>query len=186
MGSNKLLTDFHGQPLLLATWRNIRRSSVDEVLVVVGHEPGMVDALAIQQAAVRFVRNPDYAQGIATSIRCGVAAAGDADAVVICLGDMPLVKPQTIDRLISAYNPTEHRTVVAPVHQGQFGNPVLWGRDHFARLMALQGDKGARSLLPTLKSEAVEITVDDPGVLADADTPEALAELRQLGAGAHS
>jgi molybdenum cofactor cytidylyltransferase len=90
---------------------------------------------------------------------------------------MPLVQTQTIGKLVAAYNPTEHRSIVAPTYKGEFGNPVLWGREHFARLMALTGDKGARGLISEMKSEAVEIAVDDPGVLLDADTPEALKSL---------
>ncbi|NMD07123.1 MAG: NTP transferase domain-containing protein [Phyllobacteriaceae bacterium] len=178
MGSHKMLEEFRGVPMIRAVVEAVRRSSVDEVFVVTGHEAGNVDA-ALQDLPVRCVVNADYATGLASSLRVGIAAAGDAQAVVICLGDMPLVKPQTIDKLIAAFNPTEHRTIVAPVHRGQFGNPVLWGREHFARLMSLAGDKGARALIGDLKSDAVEIAVDDVGVLADADTPEALDKLRK-------
>jgi molybdenum cofactor cytidylyltransferase len=179
MGINKLLADFHGQPMIRATLRQIRLSGVDDVLLVLGHEAGAFDEIANHESVSRWVRNPDYQQGIASSIRKGVEAAGDADAVLICLGDMPLVKSQTIDRLIAAFNPAEHRTIIAPVYAGQLGNPVLWGRAHFPMLLALEGDKGARSLIADHKSEVVEVAVDDPGVLADADTPAALAALRR-------
>jgi molybdenum cofactor cytidylyltransferase len=179
MGSNKLLADFRGRSMIVATLQQIRQSAVDEIVLVLGHEAGKFDAIADHEPVSKFIRNPDYEQGIASSIRRGVEAAGEADAVLICLGDMPLVKPLTIDRLIAAFNPTEHRSIIAPTYKGQYGNPVLWGREHFAKLMALEGDKGGRSLITDLKSEAVEIAVDDPGILADADTPEALAEMRR-------
>jgi molybdenum cofactor cytidylyltransferase len=178
MGSNKLLADFRGEPMIRSVLRNVRASAVDDVIVVAGHDKGkMMSVLAGDDA--RIVFNPDFEKGIASSIRRGVAAAERADAVVVCLGDMPLVKPQTIDRLMAAFNPTEHRTIIVPTHKGQFGNPVLWGREHFPKLMALEGDRGARALIAELKSEAVEIAVDDPAILADADTPEALAEMRR-------
>lgn len=178
MGSPKMLVEFRGRPMIRAVAETLHRSSVDEVIVVTGHAAGKVEAV-LQGLPVRCVENADYASGLASSLRVGVAAAGHADAVVVCLGDMPLVQPHTIDRLIAAFNPTEHRTIIVPVHKGQFGNPVLWGCEHFARLMSLSGDKGARSLIAGLKSEAVEIAVDDPGILADADTPESLEKLRQ-------
>jgi molybdenum cofactor cytidylyltransferase len=178
MGSNKLLADFRGEPMIRAVVRNVRASAVDDVIAVTGHDKGKVTAV-LEGSEARIAHNPDFEKGLATSLRAGVAAAGDAGAVLICLGDMPLVKPQTIDKLIAAFNPTEHRTIIAPMHKGQFGNPVLWGREHFPKLMALEGDRGARSLIAELKSEAVEIAVDDPGILADADTPEALAEMRR-------
>jgi molybdenum cofactor cytidylyltransferase len=178
MGSNKLLAGFHGEPLVAATVKRLQSSGVDEVVVVLGRDAGAV--AAVLPAGARPVVNADFAQGISTSIRRGVQAAAASDAVIIALGDMPLVSVQTVGRMIAAFNPTEHRSIIVPTFNGQFGNPVLWGREHFARLLALSGDKGARSLIGDLKSEAVEIAVDDPGVLMDADTPEALEALRQV------
>jgi molybdenum cofactor cytidylyltransferase len=178
MGSNKLLADFRGEPMIRSVVRNVRASAIDKIVVVTGHDSGRIAAL-LADLEVELVHNPIFATGLSSSLRAGVNAAGDADAVLICLGDMPLVKPQTIDRLIAAFNPTERRTIIAPTHKGQFGNPVLWGSEHFPKLMALEGDKGARSLIAELKSEAVEIAVDDSGILTDADTPEALAEMRR-------
>jgi molybdenum cofactor cytidylyltransferase len=100
-----------------------------------------------------------------------------ADAVIVCLGDMPLISAHVIDRMIAAFNPTEHRSIVVPTHKGQFGNPVLWGAEHFERLTSMQGDKGARQLIADLKSEATEVEAE-AGVLMDADTPEELAALK--------
>jgi molybdenum cofactor cytidylyltransferase len=91
-----------------------------------------------------------------------------------------LVQSETIDRLIAAFNPTEHRSIVVPTVAGQWGNPVLWGQEHFARLTSLTGDKGARHLIADLKSEATEVVTTDEGILQDVDTPEVLERLRAL------
>jgi molybdenum cofactor cytidylyltransferase len=176
MGSNKMLVDFQGEPMLRRTVRNLRASAVDDIVVVTGHEAAAAVA-ALGDLDFRSVHNPSYADGLSSSLRVGVEAAGQADALIVCLGDMPRVSAQTIDRMIAAFNPTEHRSIVVPVHQGQFGNPVLWGSEHFARLKAMKGDRGARSLIGDMKSEATEIEADD-GVLLDADTPDALAAIR--------
>ena len=82
--------------------------------------------------------------------------------------------------MIAGFNPSEHRSIVVPVFERTFGNPVLWGSEHFAALMACEGDRGARGLLERLKEEAVEIGVDSQGVVLDADTPEALATIRSI------
>ena len=177
MGSPKMLAEFQDQAMIRAAVERIMQSSVDEVVVVTGHESGKVK-IVLAGLPVRFIENPNPALGLSSSLVCGVGAATNAGAIVVCLGDMPLVDPRTIDRLIAAFNPAEHRSIIVPTHKGQFGNPVLWGAEHFPRLLALTGDKGARALLPDLKSEAIEIEVDDPGILADIDTPEALAKLR--------
>ena len=176
MGGTKMLADFGGKPMVVATAENMLASGVDEVIVVTGYESEKVVA-ALAHLKVRVNYNPDYETGMASSLRVGVEAAEHADAVIICLGDMPRVSAEIIDRMIAAFNPTEHRSIVVPTHQGQFGNPVLWGSEHFPRLTSMQGDKGARNLIAGLKSEATEIEADE-SVLMDADTPEALAVLR--------
>ena len=176
MGGVKMLADFDGRPMLAATVENALASGVDEVVVVTGHARAKVE-VALTGYKLRLVHNPDYATGMASSLRVGVAAASMADAVVVCLGDMPRVSGVVIDQLIAAFNPTEHRSIVVPTHKGQFGNPVLWGAEHFARLASLSGDRGARTLIGDLKSEATEVE-SDIGVLMDADTPEELEALR--------
>jgi molybdenum cofactor cytidylyltransferase len=176
MGSNKMLADVNGEPMLRRTVSNLLRSAVDDIIVVTGHE-AKATAAALQGLDLRTVQNSDHADGLSSSLRVGVEAAGQADALIVCLGDMPRVSAETIDRMIAAFNPTEHRSIVVPVHKGQFGNPVLWGSEHFARLKTMTGDRGARSLIGDMKSEATEIEADD-GVLMDADTPEALAQLK--------
>jgi molybdenum cofactor cytidylyltransferase len=93
---------------------------------------------------------------------------------------MPLIEALDIDRMIAAFSPADQRSIVVPVHERTFGNPVLWGSEHFAALMACEGDRGARGLLEKLKEDAIEIPVDTQGILLDADTPEALAAIRSI------
>jgi molybdenum cofactor cytidylyltransferase len=176
MGGPKMLANFGGKPMLVATVENALASAVDEVIVVTGHDGEKV-AASLSHLSVKIVHNADYETGMASSLCVGVEAAKAADAVVICLGDMPKVPPQVIDRMMAAFNPTEHRSIVVPTHKGQFGNPVLWGSEHFPRLTSMQGDKGARSLIAGLKSEATEIEADK-SVLLDADTLEDLLALQ--------
>ena len=178
MGSNKMMADFHGVPMVTATIRNTLQSSVDGTIVVSGHQHDKVEAEAAKLGAAS-VFNRDFSEGLSTSLTCGLRAAiaQHADAVVICLADMPLVEPKLIDRLIAAYNPVEHRTIAVPTYLGKFGNPVLWGSEHFEKLLSLTGDRGARALIDELKSEAVEIDAGNDHVLRDADTPEGLREL---------
>ncbi len=178
MGTNKMLASFHDQPMIRTTVTKVLQSCVDETIVVTGNEPDKLQE-ALNGLNVRLIHNPHFAEGLATSLRQGLQAIADtADAVVICLGDMPLVEPTIIDRLIAAFNPTEHRTLVVPTYLGQFGNPVLWGREHFVKLMALEGDRGARSLIEQFRPDAVEIDAGSDAVLRDVDTPENLQSMQ--------
>ncbi|MFN4142511.1 NTP transferase domain-containing protein [Aestuariivirga sp.] len=177
MGVNKLLADFRGQPMIRRTVAAMRQAA-DLTVVVTGRDEEEI-AAALEGLPVGFVHNPDFAEGLSTSLRAGIAALPpDTDAAVIALGDMPLVTPEEVRRLIAAYSPAEHRSICVPVHRGRRGNPVLWGRQHFEALKALEGDTGARVLFEALAEEIVEVAVPEDAVLKDADTPEALAALR--------
>jgi len=177
MGENKLLADLRGQPMIRHTVAAMCQAA-DVTVVVTGRDAGGIEA-ALEGLDVRFVHNPRYAEGLAGSLREGIAALPpDIDAVVVALGDMPLVGPDVVRRLIAAFNPAEHRSICVPVFGSERGNPVLWARQHFAALQGLSGDRGARALFASLSEEIVEVAMPDDAVLTDADTPEALARLR--------
>lgn len=116
---------------------------------------------------------------MAASLRAGIAAlSASIGAALICLGDMPLIDPATLNRIIDAYDPAEGREIIIPTHDGQRGNPVLWGARFFPELLALTGDVGARQILHKHMGAIVEISAESDAVLRDFDTPEALATLR--------
>ena len=180
MGSNKLLADFNGRTMVAQTVDRVKQSTIKDILVITGHQAGDV-RFALSGRDIVFAHNENFSQGLSTSLRVGVSAMRDqCDALLVCLGDMPLVDPKDIDRMIAAFNPVENRSIVVPVMGRRFGNPVLWGAEHFNALMACEGDRGARALLENLKNDVIEIEVNNQGVLLDADTPEALAALRSI------
>ena len=181
MGANKLLADLNGRPVLATTIKQIQASSVDEIVVVTGHQAQAV-ATALSHTKVVVIHNAQYASGLSTSVRCGIAAVQDFDAAFICLGDMPLIRFADMQRMMQAFNVEEGRRLIAPTYRGQLGNPVLWGQEYFKALMALEGDRGARSLLEASHQQITEIAVEHDGILLDADTPEALAEMRKRNA----
>lgn len=178
MGSNKLLAELHGKPLLRHSVEALKASSVNDIIVVTGNEPERVQS-ALKPLDVTLVHNANFAEGLSTSLKRGLAAVpAETDAVLICLGDMPLVDAQTIDRLVAAFNVPEHRTICVPTFEGKRGNPVLWGRQHFIAIDEIEGDQGARLLLDALSDEVVEVEVKTQAVLVDVDTPQALEEIR--------
>ena len=97
------------------------------VIVVTGHQDREIRN-ALAGKSVRFVHAADYAEGMAASLRAGIAAlSAEISAVLICLGDMPLIEPALLNRIVAAYDPVEGREIILPSFQGQRGNPVLWG-----------------------------------------------------------
>jgi molybdenum cofactor cytidylyltransferase len=179
MGTNKLMSVIGDKPMVRMTAEALIASAAGPVVVVTGHERERVEA-ALQGLDVRFIDNPAYASGLASSLKAGLAAVPlDADGAVVALGDMPLVSAQHIDRLISAFSPAEGRTIIVPVHAGERGNPVLWGREHFAEMLGLDGDRGAKVLMERNEDHVTEVAMRSDAVLADFDTPEALARLKR-------
>ena len=172
-----LVTDRAGKPMLARVVDNLLATPLRPVVVVLGHRAPEMEAALGARPAERVVA-PDWDTGLAASLRAGVAALpAHTRAVVVCLGDMPLVTAQVTARLIEAYDPDEGRLIAAPSFNGKLGNPVLWDRRFFAEMMALTGDRGARALLDRYAEHLAIVPLDDDAVLRDIDTPEELARL---------
>ena len=175
---NKMLAEIGGKPLVRIAAEQAVASHAHPVIVVTGHEREKVEA-ALNGLPVRFVRNADYAEGLGTSLKAGIAAVPEeADAVVVCLGDMPQVDAALINRLIAAFDPERGALVVVPSIDGRRGNPVVWSRRFFHDLMAIQGDVGARHLIGNYAEVVVEVPVAGEAALTDVDTPESLLAVK--------
>lgn len=179
---SKLHAPLDGLPLIERTLRALQALPLAEVLVVLAPGDETIRAIAAR-LGFETVENPDPAAGLGSSIACGARALSRAtDGALLCLGDMPLAPAAAGSKLIARYEDCADGVVLVPVHGGRRGHPVLFDRAHFAALTALGGDRGARALLAG--PAVVEVPVDDAGVLLDVDTPEDLAALAALEAGA--
>jgi molybdenum cofactor cytidylyltransferase len=175
---NKMLAEIGGKPLVRIAAEQAVASHAHPVIVVTGHEREKVEA-ALNGLPVRFVRNADYAEGLGTSLKAGIAAVPEeTDAVIVCLGDMPQVDAALINRLIAAFDPERGALVVVPSIDGRRGNPVVWSRRFFHDLMAIQGDVGARHLIGNYAEVVVEVPVAGEAALTDVDTPESLLAVK--------
>jgi len=175
---NKLIAEIGGKPLVRIAAEQALASRASPVIVVTGHQRERVED-ALEGLPVRLVHNPDYAEGLGTSLKAGIAAVpAEADGAIVCLGDMPQVDSALIDKLIAAFDPERGALVVVPSIGGRRGNPVLWSRRFFPDLMAIQGDIGARHLIGAYTEAVVEVPVADEAALLDVDTPETLTAMK--------
>ena len=171
---NKLLLPIDGTPMVRQVAEMILCSRVSGLHVVTGQDAAAVET-ALAGLEVTFLHNPDYGEGLGSSLRRGVAGLPDrAAAVVVCLGDMPFVGDAVIDALIAAYDPNGGKSICVPSWQGKRGNPVLLGRAHFDALLGLTGDRGARRLIAEVPEAICEVPVTNDGILRDIDRPEDL------------
>jgi len=181
-GESKLLLPWaDGRSIVETTVEALLASAVDEVIVVIGHDRQRI-ASRLESYSVRLVNNDDYEAGLSASIRCGVEAAGTTSrGFLIALADMPRIAPTTIDVLCNRLAHAGPDAIVVPVMDGRRGHPVVFGQDHRAGLLTLSGDKGARGLMEANTENVFEVAVNDSGIFADVDTPQAYEALRDAG-----
>ena len=179
-GANKLVAPLDGRPMVRWSAEALA-SAVDAAYVVVPSQDREIRA-ALRGLRLHWVENADATEGMASSIRAGVATLpAEAEAVVITLGDQPLIHGDLIRDVVATWRaaPPGIRAVAAQYEDGR-GHPVLFGAALFADLKALEGDRGARELLASL-GESLAV-VRATGVRpADVDTPDALAALERGG-----
>lgn len=175
---NKLLIPVEGKPMVRHAAEAALAAHVRELVVVTGHMAGEV-AAALEGLPVRLIHNPDYAQGLSSSLKAGIGALGrKVDGAIVMLGDMPRIGAEHLTRLTAAFAPAQGKTIVVPTVDGKRGNPVLWGRAHFDAFRAIEGDVGARHLIGANEAALVEVAMPDGASLLDVDTPAALDALR--------
>jgi CTP:molybdopterin cytidylyltransferase MocA len=171
-GAVKQLAPLRGRPLLsYAVESMLAVPALDPVIVVLGHAAAEITA-AVDFAGATVVVCADWDDGQSASLKRGVAAAGDADAVVVTLGDQPFITPQVI---AGALDRLEGHEAVRVTYDGVPGHPVVLGRRVMDAVGDLEGDTGARALLGRFRVGSWEA-----GHLcsaADIDTREELARL---------
>lgn len=171
--TNKLLKELDGVPVIRRTVQKIAQSRVSEIVVVTGHETELVEQ-ALEGLNIRFVQNPDYKQGISSSLKQGInTVSKTADGAIVALGDMPFISPASINKLVSAFDPEEGRGICVPQYRRKRGNPILWGAEFFDAMQGLSGDIGAKHLMAEFSESVCEVEISSRSILIDLDTPEA-------------
>jgi molybdenum cofactor cytidylyltransferase len=172
MGRPKALLEVGGRPLVARAAEAALRAPVWPVVVVVGAEAGLIRA-ALARLPVLVIENPAWSEGMASSLRAGLATlrqfSRHLDGALVALCDQPAFSAEVIGRLIAAQRETG-RTIAAARYDGRCGAPALFLREHFDALAALTGEEGARLLLNGEPSRVA--AVDLPELAADLDTPE--------------
>jgi len=174
MGEAKQLLRIGEQTMLERTIENVRASRVEEVVLVLGFEAELIrrELPVALLEGVRVVINENYASGMASSLREGLAVvSAESHGALIVLADQPLVRPETMNELVEQYCRSDAEIAV-PYFKGSRGNPVLLGRFVFAEAMALEGDVGCRAIFAQHTKGILRVDVDDPGILADIDSRE--------------
>lgn len=167
-GTDKLMHPLAtGLPMAFVSAVNLQRVLPNTIAVVRPDQLSLIKQLAAQ--GIQTVSLARTNGGMGLSIAAGVAATHGARGWLIALADMPFIQPATIAQVLAMLQ--RGSTIAAPIYQGKRGHPVGFTASFGEALRALQGDTGARDLLMQHRTEIELITCDDPGILADIDTP---------------
>lgn len=173
-GSNKLLAGFGGRPLICRALEAMRAVSADRACVITGSEP--VAALA-GQYGFGVIANSNPELGQSHSIRLGVQAMQDMDAVLFLVGDQPLLRAQSLLLLMQSYW-GGGKGIACLRDQTHMGNPAVFDKKYFAALLALEGDRGAKGILRAHEDDLLVVHALSENELSDADTPQMLERIR--------
>ena len=174
---NKLFVEIEGQSIIKMATQNLIDSGVESVKIVTGYQAERVEE-ELSHLDVEFLYNKDWKMGQSTSVRRGIDAILEENAVVFALGDMPFVKSSSVNELISVQMNKKVGDVFVAGYRGRRGNPVLFRTSVMEVLKeGLRGDEGGNSILKDLGMDLVE--TGDRGVLFDIDTEEDLEDYAQ-------
>jgi molybdenum cofactor cytidylyltransferase len=171
MGQPKQLMPFDQSTIVERTIDHLLNSPVSETIVVLGYKGEEIRKI-IAGKLIKIAINPDYQQGMSTSIIAGLKQVDKrARAVLIALGDQPFVNSQTITSLVEAFI-VNNRGIIIPVYRGKRGNPVIFAIKYKCELLNLKGDVGGREIIKRHPDDVLEVEVNCEGILLDIDTME--------------
>lgn len=175
-GSNKLLVNFGGRPLVCRALEAMRSVPAARFCVVTGS-----DEIAALACAYGFdvIRNDLPQLGQSHSVRLGVQAMMDMDAVLLLVGDQPMLTGVSLFRLVQAFAESE-KGIACLRDATHMGNPAIFEAKYYSDLLALSGDRGAKGILRSHEQDLLVVDCMHPCELSDADTPQALAHIMQL------
>lgn len=169
-GQNKLLLPLGAKTIIAHTVDHLLQSKAGEVIVVLGHEAEAVQR-ALSGREVVFTTNPDFAEGLSTSIIAGLQAASkSARGFLISLGDQPLVTFPELNLLMQGFASAGDYSIIAPVYRGRRGNPVIFDRSHLPEMLAISGDAGCKAIIARHAQRVLEVEMQTNHVLRDVDT----------------
>jgi molybdenum cofactor cytidylyltransferase len=182
-GAPKQLLRLGGRLLIERVLAAALASNLDRVLLVLGceHEP-VRRALAAWTVhpKCRVLVNPDYRDGMSTSLKAGVLRIQDGfPAAMFLLADQPLVDAPFINRLLARFAEAD-KSICVPTHDGVRGNPALFASDFYPAILELAGDRGARDLIAAHPDRVLTVEIPDPAVFLDIDRPEDVEPIARL------
>lgn len=169
MGRPKQILPLQTTTILGQVIDNVRRSNIDEVVLVLGHQAAQI-ADQVRAESVQVAINPEFRQGISSSLKCGLRQMShQTGAVMVVLGDQPWIDAGIINRLIEGHKGSD-LGITVPTHEGMRGHPVIFDMKYKQELLNLEGDIGGKYIVERHPEDVLEIEIDSQSIIEDIDT----------------
>ena len=171
VNENKLLKEYKDLPLIKHAIKNILNSSIDELIIVLGHQKESVEKNIEMNEKIKLFYNISFKNGIASSIKVGISKLHKrSDAFFISLGDMPNVNNNIYNELINAKLKNKYKEIYAPYYEGKQVNPVLFSINMKQKLQEIEGDIGAKKIIADNKKKVFKMIIKEKEVIRDFNT----------------
>ena len=167
-GENKLIKKIYGKSLIEHSVKNILESSIDELIIIIGHQSELIKNILSRHKKIKFIFNNKYKTGMASSIQIGLNnLSKETQSFFICLGDMPNINKQIYNSLIKSKN--SHQIII-PTYKGQSGNPVLFDKSMKEIIINIEGDNGAKKIINMHRDQTFFLETNDQSIIQDFNT----------------
>lgn len=171
MGTQKLLLPYQKTTIIESIIQKLNASNTHQTIVVIGSHKSEIKA-KLENSSILLIENLHYDKGMLSSVQTGILSVDlTSDAVLIALGDQPMITTELVNRLIAVFNKSD-KGIIVPVFNGKRGHPVLISRTYFSNVNNLNPEIGLRALLAEFNDDVLEISVQSEDILIDIDTRE--------------
>ena len=168
--ANKLLLPYRSEALIKIVSKMLIDSLLDPIFIVTGYEHDKVVKL-LPKSLDNIIYNKDWRKGMGKSINKAISSLpANIDGNMIVLGDMPLIKVETINKLRSAFLNNNGEKIIYAEYFGKQANPVIFPKKYFKEMLLLKGDNGCKDIISQNRKNTLGVSVDSSEVIFDCDT----------------
>ena len=179
MGKLEPLIQISGKTFLEHIVQVIRSAGLEKIIVVLGHQASDISEHC-DRLGIDFQLNPDYEKGQFSSLQAAITAVDEqCKAVLVCLGDQPHIRSSWVKKILLEMRSSQ-ANIIQPVFQGKGGHPILYRKNLFSEIVAMNVNQTARDLLARHRDTRLRFEVPENDILLDADTPKDLERIRKL------
>lgn len=172
-GKNKLIKQINGYPLIKYSVNNILNSSIDKLIIILGHDDDKIRKAINKNKKIKFVYNEYFDTGIASSIKVGINnLEKETRAFFVCLGDMPNVSKEIYNKLIISMLDNEEKEIFVPYYNEKQANPILFSITMKTMLNSITGDTGAKKIISDNHNKVFELKTTKKEVVTDYNYPK--------------